>query len=307
MAGIKTNAIVGTAAKSYYGVGGPGGGTPPLSPQSDALLAGTVTDITSLNEKVALDAANAKAATASATGYGKEIDAYGNVKAITANEALIAQVSGDITSIQQQQELMRTIGTQKATTATAGFTNSGSSLDILRSNLQQGGLQRQLLATQTGLNVAGYLSQGLAADAEIAGAKAAQDSATALAEGYTNAGTIATANAANETASLQDFLKNTLLTPAEKLTLSPLTGNPNSPTPPVTTDANGNLQPVASIFGKGDLPAAGTTTATGGGPPKNLFPEAYDSAGNLMPGWSSTYTGIGSSGYGTKSIAPKGF
>lgn len=287
---INLNAITGhTAFTNYYKPGGPGAGTAPLSQSGDNLLSGTVTDVMSLKEKAALDAANAKAAAASAAGYGKEIDAYGNVKKITDNEALIAQVSGDITGIQQHQELMQNLGTQRATTATAGFTNSGSSLDVLRSSMQQGYLRQQLLETQTSLNVAGYLSQGLAADAESAAAAAARDSALALGEGYTNAAAIATANAANETAGLTSFLKGTTLTAAEKLILNPLTGDPNSPTNPV--------------FGTNDNPlgVAGGTH----GPSKTQFPEAYDSAGNLMPGWSSTYTGIGTSGYGLKSIGVK--
>lgn len=286
---VKTGALGNTALKSYYGVGGPGSPTP-LTPADDHLLAGTVTDVMSLKEKAALDEANAKASAASAAGYGKEIDAYGNVKALTANEALIAQVSGDITGLQQHQELMQNLGTQRATTATAGFKNSGSSLDALRSSMQQGYLRQQLQETQTSLNVTGYLSQGLAADAEIAAASAARDSALALGEGYTKAGSIATANAANETAALQEFTKDSTLTPAEKLILNPLTGDPNSPTNPV--------------FGTGDAgTAAGTRAVTG--PDKNRFPEAYDSAGNLMPGFSSSYTGIGTSGYGTKLIGVK--
>src|SRR5690349_967321 len=102
---IKTGALGNTAFKNYYGVGGPGAAAAPLSPASDSLLSGAVENELSLQEKAALDAANAKAAQASVTGYNTEIGVYGNVEQITSNEALIAGVSAGITKTQQQMEL----------------------------------------------------------------------------------------------------------------------------------------------------------------------------------------------------------
>lgn len=205
---------------------------------NDTLLGSTVSGILGFNEQAATDTANAKAQDASVTGYNAEVTAYGEVGTIAANNAALSKASGDITSYQDQLKALTTIGEQKAAVASNGFRESGSNLDLLRSSLQQSYLKQQLDETQTGINIGGYLAEGAAAKAEGSAAQAAADSATALAGNYRSASSLATTNAANETSALNTYLGKTVLTPAEKLLLTPLTSDPTQPTSLSTTTLN---------------------------------------------------------------------
>src|SRR5712691_2630277 len=185
-------------------------------------LKGTVSDILGLQSTAATDKAAAAAATTQAAGYTAEAGAYGNAADIATQNAIIANVAGDIKSYQQQRAVTMTLGEQQAQTAAAGFGASGSSLDILLSSLQQGYLTQQLTATQTSLTAGGYLEEAAASQAEKEAAKATAAAATATSASYTTAGSLATANAAAATAALNKFIGTGTLTTAEKLILAPL-------------------------------------------------------------------------------------
>ncbi|MGH3513228.1 MAG: hypothetical protein ACRDRB_13235 [Pseudonocardiaceae bacterium] len=191
-----------------------------------APLGSTVASILGLQETAATDEANAAATKASLAGYTAEGTAYGQVEQIAGNNVALARVAGDITGYQQLLAAKEAIGSQQQGVAAAGLRRSGSNLDLLRFGLQQTYLQQQVNETQTSINVGGYLAEGAAAKAEGAAAGAAGASATALGSAYTRAASLATVNAANETAALEAFIGGNTLTPEQQLLLGPLTADP---------------------------------------------------------------------------------
>ncbi len=60
------------------------------------------------------------------------------------------------------RQLYLSTGTEQATIAAGGFQQSGSALDILRSNAQQGALQKQLIGQQGLIQEAGFNEQASA-------------------------------------------------------------------------------------------------------------------------------------------------
>lgn len=192
-----------------------------------AMLRGTVADILGLQSKASIDNANAGASDIQATGYQAESGAYQNVADIAANNATVAGVAGGIKLLQENRALRTTMGSQRADVAAAGFGNSGSSLDLMRSSIQQGALTRQFTNIQTAQTQGGYLEEGAAAGAEVAGANMASSAASALAKQQRASGELATANAANETAALGQYMQTTNptgapLTPESTLAVSTL-------------------------------------------------------------------------------------
>lgn len=229
----------------------------------NTLLGNSVSSILGLKETAATDTANAAAQKASVTGYQAEQTAYGQVEAISGNNAAIAKAAGEVTRYQDLYKALATIGTQQQGVAASGLRRSGSNLALLRSSLQQTYLGQQADETQTGLNVGGYLAEGLAAKAEGAAAGAAADSATALGTAYTNAASLATTNAANETTALNDYLgKNTILTPAEKLLLAPLSSDITAATSITNTGTVAGTTVGSSLTPK-STPKTNTTTDSG--------------------------------------------
>jgi hypothetical protein len=199
------------------------------------LLRGSVADILGLQSKASIDAANANASDIQAAGYGQEVGAYQTVSDIAGNNANIAGVAGDIKLLQEQRALRKTIGAQRADIASAGFLASGTSIDLFRDSVAQGALQRQLTNIQTAQTKGGYLEEGAAAQAEVAGATMASTAASALAAQQRASGQLATANAANETAALSQYISTTNptgapLSPEATLALSTLKGTPGAAT-----------------------------------------------------------------------------
>ncbi len=241
-------------------------GASPLAPTAatgsaadTTLLRGTVADILGLQSKASIDTANAAASDIQATGYQAEAGAYGTVEGIAGNNATIAGIAGDIKLLQESRALRTTLGSQKADIATAGFGNSGSSLDLMRSSLQQGALTRQLTNIQTAQTVGGYQAEGAAAGAEVAGANMASTAAQALAVQQRASGQLATANAANETKALSDYIATTNptgapLSPEATLALSTLGApggtNPAVPGQPTTFQAP-VFQAPANVVSRG--------------------------------------------------------
>lgn len=90
-----------------------------------------------------------------------------------------AQLSAASTRIQEAQTsrtVAQSLGTTQADIAGAGFTNSGSALDILKSSAQQGALAKSLVNIQGAINENSYAAQAGAYTGE---AKAAQEASTA--------------------------------------------------------------------------------------------------------------------------------
>jgi hypothetical protein len=79
-------------------------------------------------------------------------------KLATQNEQF-TQMSTAIQEAQQQREITQALGKTRAQVAGAGFAESGSALDILRSNAQQGAQAHAVLSEQGLITEAGYQEQ----------------------------------------------------------------------------------------------------------------------------------------------------
>lgn len=213
-----------------------------------ALLRSATSDILGLTGNAVEGDARARAQEIQAQGATEEEKAYGTAGDIARRNAQLEGIVGDIQGLQQQREVRRTIGEQRAGVAAAGFASSGSSLDLLGSSLRQGYLGKQLIDTQTALSQGGYLQQGAATDAEIAAVQTQSRSALSLADAEREAAATSRANAANQAGALQQYLKvNPPSTPQEKAGAALVTSSLNSPLngpaslPPEALDASGGV------------------------------------------------------------------
>ncbi len=208
------------------------GGNAGGPPAADTGLLERITEsITSNQALAAQNEANARATATQAEGYQREIEAYRTVGSIAEQNATYEGISGNIKQLQAGRAVQRTLGKQRAQTASAGFANAAGSLDILRSSMQEGYLQDQLIRSQTAIAQGGYFQEAAAAEASGAGAQLASDAALELSRGYTSAGQLATATAAQQTSALQQYLKSTggITDPTRALVTSTL-GGPSTPT-----------------------------------------------------------------------------
>lgn len=112
----------------------------------------------------------------SGIGNVKAADAYGQAADIALQNAQLTEMSTRIKTTQAERQVYQGIGGQKSDVAAAGFGAGGSALDLLRSSVQQSGLQNQLLKVQGMVDENSY-------KAEAAGYKAQQSSAKAAAGG----------------------------------------------------------------------------------------------------------------------------
>ena len=177
----------------------------------------------------------ASADTLAQTGDTAEAQAYGTAEAIANQNATLAGVSGNIQEIQQQRDVMRTVGNQQSAVAAGGFESSGSSLALLKSSLQQGYLGNQMIQTQTAMTQGGYLEQAAASGSEITAANVAAQQAgvagqqaTTLAAAQTTAATLAAGQATAETSALNTYMAGTGNTPTPETNVitGALTGTP---------------------------------------------------------------------------------
>ncbi len=226
------------------------GSTTKASTLDSGALKSSVSSILGLN-------ADVEAADAKATGYDAEALAYGNVSSIAEQNALIEGVSGEIQGLQLERKLAGTIGEQQAQVAAVGFRSSGSSLDILKSSLQQGYLDQQILQTQTALSIGAYLEESAAAKGQKTAAEAASTAAKSLSS------TSAT-SATSETEALDKYLKGKTLTDAEKLILSPLGGKYTSTGTDTTDLTTSTTTKTKSIFSTPSKPGAFGTAKSAG-------------------------------------------
>ncbi len=186
------------------------GGAAAGPPAADAGLLERITEsITSNQALAAQNEASARASATQAEGYQREAAAYGTVGAIAENNATYEGIAGNIRQLQAARSVQRTIGRQRAQTASAGFASVAGSLDIMRASMQEGYLQDQLIRSQTSINQGGYFQQRDAAQASGEGARLASDAAMELSRGYATAGQLATSTAAQQTDALRQYLSST--------------------------------------------------------------------------------------------------
>lgn len=218
-------------------------------------LRASVSDILGFQGQAAADTQAATAADFQGQGATAQQTAYQTAGAIAGSNAALETVSGRIQQLQAARTVATTMGAQVAGTASSGLATSGSALAGLRSSYQQGRLTDQLISTQTGINVGGFLEQQAAAKGEADAAGIAATAAAALASSERTAAGTATTSAASETAALLGYLSATgqvggtpnspdlgSMTPGAAVALSPLSGTngiPNLGTPNWTRNPDG--------------------------------------------------------------------
>ena len=231
--------------------------TPAAAPAADtALLRGITGDITNLQALALQNEANAKAAATEAAGFGREVEAYRTAGRISEQNATIEGVAGNIRQLQAGRAVQRTIGRQRAETASAGFSDAAGSLDIMRASLQEGYLQDQLIRSQTSITQGGFLEQRDASLASAEGAQLASDASMELSRSYTSAGQLATATAADQTRALQEYLSATggINDPTRALVTSTLGGDFGEGFTPDPFAPGGRLNNERNIGGWGVAP-----------------------------------------------------
>jgi hypothetical protein len=266
------------AAASVFGAPIPGAATAATAGNAadTALLRGNVADILGLQSKASIDTSNAAASDIQATGYQTEAAAYQNVAGIAGNNATVAGIAGDIKLLQQSRAFRQSMGSQRADVAAAGFQNSGSAIDLMRDSVSQSALDRQLVNVQTAQTQGGYLEEGAAAGAEVAGANMASTAAQALAVQQRASGALATANSVNETQALVDQIatqQNGMpTTAAQTLALTQVSIGANNPT---VYNPN-NLAPITLPI-PANTANGGESTITGGQPvaPSSIISPQY--------------------------------
>lgn len=108
-----------------------------------------------------------------AEGDAQSAAAYGQEQQIALQNEAITKRSTAITEQQEQRTITQAEGTTSAGVAGAGMTAGGSALYLMRSNVQQGALSKQLIANQGEITAQGYAEQAVAAGGQEASAKAA--------------------------------------------------------------------------------------------------------------------------------------
>lgn len=109
-------------------------------------------------------------------GASAEANSYSSAALLAEQNAQLASASTKIQETQLARQIFQSEGTQITDVAGAGFTESGSALDLLRSSAQQGSLAKSLTNIQGAINENSYAAQ---AGAYEGAAKAAGENATA--------------------------------------------------------------------------------------------------------------------------------
>lgn len=101
---------------------------------------------------------------------------YTGAATLANQNAQLAETSTKIQEAQTVRQVSMSLGTQKTDIAGAGFTESGSALDLLASSAQQGALSKALINIQGAINENSYAAQAGAYTAEAKSAGEASDS-----------------------------------------------------------------------------------------------------------------------------------
>lgn len=129
--------------------------------------------------------ANSQALNEEAGGFDQEAAFYGKAADLEGENEVLAGSAGDIKIAQQERTNYGVLSSTESAQAGAGFAMSGSGLDIMRENAQQGHLATQMLGVQKGIDINTYAVQKEAysasqeqAKAEAAKARSAASSAS---------------------------------------------------------------------------------------------------------------------------------
>lgn len=99
---------------------------------------------------------------------------YGMAAAASEQAARDTELSTGIQLVQADRNILQTIGGERADTAGAGFSMSGSAGDLLRMSASNGALTKQLISEQGNMTAAGYRSQEQSYQTQQSGAKTEQ-------------------------------------------------------------------------------------------------------------------------------------
>lgn len=130
--------------------------------------------------------ANSAALHSEAQGFNIESNFYQEAASLEAENAQLAGAAGDVKIAQQNRQNYEVRSATEAAQAGAGFKMSGSGLDILRENVEQGQLATGLLGIQKSIDVNTYNIQ---AESYEAAAQQAQAQAGAAYSSASGAGT----------------------------------------------------------------------------------------------------------------------
>lgn len=97
--------------------------------------------------------------------------AYGKEAQIATQEAQISETSAAIQEAQETRAVTQAVGTEEATTASAGFTMGGNASDLMRQSIQQGALAKSLIEQQGTITTLGYQEQAEAAQGKASASK----------------------------------------------------------------------------------------------------------------------------------------
>lgn len=110
-------------------------------------------------QNAAIDAGGAVGALFGARGARASARSYSEAQRIAEENAQIARSATTIRDTQLQRTIFKTLGTQEAQVAGAGFSASGSALDILRDSASQGAHARAINQAQGAITENSYLEQ----------------------------------------------------------------------------------------------------------------------------------------------------
>jgi hypothetical protein len=97
-----------------------------------------------------------------ASGDLVEAGNYDLASTLAKQNEQFTEQSTAVKQMMANRQIYQGIGTETADIAGAGFSESGSALDLLRSSAQQGALQKQLIGQQGLITEAGYNEQATA-------------------------------------------------------------------------------------------------------------------------------------------------
>lgn len=121
------------------------------------------------------DVGGAVSALYGAKGANASADSYDIAQNVAAQNAILAEQATRIKDAQLKRQIFKTLGTQQAQVGGAGFSASGSALDLLRSSASEGAMTRAINEEKGAITANSYIEQagrfGALASAARASAK----------------------------------------------------------------------------------------------------------------------------------------
>ncbi len=130
---------------------------------------------------------------AASAGYTSEAGTYSSAAAIARQNETLAGAAGTIEQAQIGLQVGRTIGSQQAGIASAGFGSGGTALNLMRASQRQGVLEQQLTGVNSTMQQMGYEEQATAATAESQAASTSAATSLTAAAAANSAAATATA------------------------------------------------------------------------------------------------------------------